>query len=207
MPVANALAVLNAKAVQCDNLIASAHRVDVDGNSIFSSLDREQITVAAFLNFFIAWEEFLETTLAHFLLGVPTISGSAPTRYAVPIDLNAAKQMIMGLNRYFDYANHEYVKKVAVIYFKDGYPFKQHIDSINADLSDVRTMRNASAHISSTTQTALESLAQRILSSPKPGISLYTLLTSLDPRLAQAGTVYSGVKDKILTAAALIAQG
>lgn len=47
---------------------------------------------------------------------------------------------------------------------------------------DLRTMRNASAHISSTTQTALESLAQRIFRTPRPGIVLYDLLMAADPK-------------------------
>ena len=207
MPIANANVLFNAKAAQCNSLIVSAHRIDVAGVSLFSASEQEQITVAAFLNLFIAWEEFLENTFAHFLLGVPTISGIAPVRYAAPPDLNAAKSMLIGLNKYFDYSNHELVKKAATIYFRDGYPFKQHIDSISSDISDMRTMRNASAHISSTTQAALEALAQRILGSPQPGITLYKLLTSSDPRLATAGTVYSGARDKLLAAATLIANG
>ncbi|WP_157499303.1 hypothetical protein [Lysobacter sp. Root604] len=207
MPITTALTVFQAKAAQCDSLIASGHRANADGAPLFSALDREQITVAAFLNFFIAWEEFVETTFAHFLLGIPTISGVAPVRYANPPGIDAAKKMVIGLNKYFDYSNQENIKKAVGIYFEGGYPFKQHIDSVSSDLSDMRTMRNASAHISSTTQTALEGLAQRIFGAPQPGITLYTLLTSLDPRLADGGTVYSGARDKILAAAVLIAQG
>lgn len=207
MPITTALAVFQAKAAQCDSLIASGHRVDANDMPLFTVLDREQITVSAFLNFFIAWEEFIETTFAHFLLGAPTISGVAPVRYATPPDIEAAKKMVIGLNKYFDYSNQENIKKAIGIYFEDGYPFKEHIDSVSSDLSDMRTMRNASAHISSTTQKALEGLAQRVLGGPQPDITLYTLLTSQDPRLADGGTVYSGARDKLLAAATLIAQG
>ena len=43
---------------QCDNLIANAHQFDASGNSILPVVDRQQITVAGFMNMFIAWEAF-----------------------------------------------------------------------------------------------------------------------------------------------------
>src|SRR5690606_2303094 len=73
------------------------------------------------------------------------------------------------------------------------------------DLADLRTMRNASAHLTSTTQAALESLAQRIFSTPRPGIDLYTMLTSVDPASASGNTVFAERKDLLLIAAKLIA--
>ena len=58
--------------------------------------------------------------------------------------------------RYFDFANHEYVKKIVRMYFDKGYPYEPHLSAITVDLSDLRIMRNASAHISSSTQVTLE---------------------------------------------------
>jgi hypothetical protein len=93
------------------------------------------------------------------------------------------------------------------MYFMNGYPYEPNLSAINAELADLRTMRNSSAHITSTTQTALESLAQRIFSSPYPGIDLYTILTSIDPNSATGDTVYSKYRTILVIAADLIAHG
>lgn len=63
MPLSRALADFRNAVSQCDSLIVSAHRQDAAGNSLFQPLDREQITIAAFLNMFIAWEGFLEESV------------------------------------------------------------------------------------------------------------------------------------------------
>ncbi len=93
------------------------------------------------------------------------------------------------------------------MYFHQGYPYEPHLSAIFADLSDLRTMRNASAHISSTTQTALESLALRIFSQPLPRIGLYEMLTMNDPRSTAGETVFVTYKTKLIVTAELIAQG
>jgi hypothetical protein len=174
---------------------------------ILPAIDQQQITTAAFLNLFIAWEKFLESSLASLMIGSPTISGSFPIRYVSPPNLAAAKSLLIGINRYFDYANHDNVKKISLMYFQAGYPFEPHISGIFSDLSDLKTMRNASAHISSTTHQPLESLAVRIFGQPQPGITLYRMLTAIDPRSANQDTVFQTYKEKLLITAELIANG
>ena len=191
---------------QCDALIANAHKTDANGVSIFSTLDRKQITVASFLNLFIAWEKFLENAVIGFMLGQPTVSGQHPVRYVMPISDDHAKNLIKGNNRYFEYGNQEYVKKLVLIYFDRGYPFEPHLSALSSDLADLRTIRNASAHITSSTQTALESLAQRIFTIPQPGIDVYDLLLKNDPQNT-GKTVFVTYRDKLFTLAHLIAQG
>ena len=68
-------------------------------------------------------------------------------------------------------------------------------------------MRNASAHVSSTTQRPLESLSLRIFGQPRPGVTLYELLTSPDPRSATSETVFLVYKNKLMVAAELVANG
>ena len=192
---------------QCDNLIAHAHAEDLAGNPILPAVDQKQITVAAFLNMFIAWETFLESAFAGYMTGEATMVGRFPVKYVSPRDTNAARAMVIGTQRYFDYGNHENVKKVARMFFQNGDPFEPHISGMIGDLADLRTMRNSSAHITSTTQTALESLALRIFASPRPGIDLYQFLTCAHPRIQGGLTVLSVYRDKLITAAVLIAQG
>jgi len=205
--LATALLELQSNVSQCDSLITNAHRVDAAGVSILPLVDRQQITVAAFLNLFVAWESFVEDTMTKLMSGSPTISGKYPTRYVSPPSQDSAKTMVIGINRYFDYANHNNLRRVVSMYFQAGYPFEPHLSSISSDLADLRTLRNASAHITSTTQKALEALAQRVLATPSSGINLYTLLTSHDSRSSLGTTIFESSKTKLLVAAGLIAYG
>ena len=115
--------------------------------------------------------------------------------------------MVIGVMRYFDYANHDNMRKMVNLYFEQGYPYEPHLSGVFSDLADLRTMRNASAHITSTTQTPLESIAMRISGSPMPGVDLYQLLTMIDPKSATSDTVFETYKNKLIVTAELIAQG
>lgn len=207
MAIAQIFADFQASVLQCDNLIANVHQGNSVGQAFFPVIDRQQITVAAFLNMFIAWESFLESSLAEFMTGGSTANGQTPTRYVVPRTIEDAKTIVIGVMRHFDYANHDNFKKIVRIYFENGYPFEPHLSGMSSDLSDLRTLRNASAHISSTTQRALESLALRIFGQPRPGILLYQILTSADPRFGTNDTVFLAYKNKLLVAAELISKG
>ena len=207
MPVQTILNDFRAEVGQCDNLIANAHQQDANGNFVLPPIDRQQITVAAFLNMFIGWETFIERTLYDFMTGEPTIGGAAPVKYVSPLDVTAAQKMIIAGMTYFDFGNHDRVVKIVRIYFENGYPYEPHLSGINSDLADIRTMRNASAHISSTTQKALEALATAIFGQPQPGITLSRLLTAVDPRSAAGNTVFVGYRDKLTVTAELIANG
>jgi hypothetical protein len=207
MPIAQSLSFFQANVSQCDGLIANAHRSDHNGIPFFIQRDLEQITAAAFLNLFIAWEEYLEAAITDFMMGDPTLGGNQPTKYVQPVSREHATKMVIHTNRYFDFANYEIVMKLAKLYFENGYPIEPALSSIVSDLADLKTMRNASAHMSSTTRTALESLALRIFGQPQPHISVYSLLTSIDPRAPNDSTVYVVYRDKLLAAANLIAQG
>ena len=70
--------------------------------------------------------------------------------------------MVIGTQRYFDYANPDYVRKLVDMYFEKGYPFEPHLSGAFTEIADMRTLRNASVHVTSTTQTALEALAFRL---------------------------------------------
>lgn len=207
MPLAQVLADFKTSLTQCDNLIANAHRLDAAGAPILPAIDQQQITVAAFLNMFIAWEAFLEASLSELMIGVPTISGTLPVKYVSPLNADAARQLVIGVMKYFDFGNHDNMRKMASIYFQNGYPYEPHLSAIFSDLADLRTMRNYSAHITSTTQTALEGLAIRLFAAPMPGINLYRMLTAVDSRSATGDTVYSTYKNRLIATAELIAQG
>jgi len=207
MPIVQSLGAFQASVAQCDSLIANAHTVAAGGAFHFTQRDREQITVAAFLNMFIAWEEFVEASIGDFMMGESTIGGNKPVRYVTPPTRVHSGKMIVHIGRYFDYANHENVKKLANLYFETGYPFDTPINSLTQELSDLKIMRNACAHMSSTTKAALEGLGLRIFGSPQAGITVYQMLTANDPRTNPTVTVYASYRDKLLVAAELVAKG
>lgn len=207
MPLAQSLADFHADLNQCEALIAHAHAVDQTGQPLLPPLDQRQITVAAVLNVFVAWETFLESALTAYMVGEPTLSGAMPQRYVSPPSLDAARALVIGVNRYFDYGNQDYLRKVVRMCFQNGYPFEPHLSSITGDLADLRTLRNSSAHITSTTQTALESLHLRIFAVPNIGVDLYTFATSSDPRSVTNETIFLTYKNKLAVTAHLIATG
>ncbi|MEO8204982.1 MAG: hypothetical protein ABI615_02300 [Chthoniobacterales bacterium] len=81
------------------------------------------------------------------MIGATTICGRTPRRYVSPPDSRTAKAIMIGTQRFFDYGNHENIKKVALLFFHNGEPFEPHISELISDLADIRTMRNSSAHI------------------------------------------------------------
>jgi hypothetical protein len=206
MTLSDTLSEFQTAAAQCDSLIANAHMNNSLGVPLFPLIDRQQITTAGFLNLFISWETFLEEALCKLMTGLPTISGSVPTRYVYPPTTELAHSLVVGVNRYFDYSNHDYVRKIASIFFEHGYPFELTLSAISQDLADMKTIRNASAHLTSSTQTPLESLAQRLFSTPQIDITLYDLLTRADPS-TPGNTIFSMYKNTLLTAAKMIANG
>lgn len=209
MPIAAALAEFKASVAQCESLIMNAHKNDTAGQPILPLIDREQITIAAFLNMFIGWETFLEACFSRLMTGAPTIGGTSPTKYVSALSADHASRIIIGSMKYFDYGNHERVCMISELYFENGYPIKGTMSAVDLELRDLRTMRNSSAHLSSSTQKALEALAIRIFGQPKGGIRLYDLLTAPDPRQSARGgaTIFQSYKDTLVAAAELIAQG
>lgn len=207
MTLGATLAAFQAESAQCAALIMSAHRQDAAGAPLFTAAEREVITTAAFLNSFKLWERFLEESVAKYLSGKRAIGGGYIKKRASPTDEDAARKMLVGVMKFFDYANHENVRKMAAIYFDGGAPYEPHLSAIFTDLGDLRTMRNAAAHISSSTQTPLEALAQRIFTTPQPNITLYDMLLRVDPRSETGETVFASYQAKLLATAELIARG
>lgn len=204
VPLNVVLKEMRSKFERGEALIVAAHRQDGNGRPFFNTSEQQQITVSAFLGIFIAWETFLEDSFADFMIGSPTINGKQPKKYAEPLNIESAKNMVIGTMRYFDYTNHQNVQKMAGIYFENGYPFREGLNSIYSELDDLKTMRNAAAHRTSTTQKSLESLGLRLLGAPASGITLYELLIRSD---AQGETIFAKYKAKLDAAAELIATG
>jgi hypothetical protein len=149
MPLLNRLTEFRASITDAQSLIAAAHRTDAAGVPLWSPTDTRTITQAAFLKIFIAWETFLEWSLIDYMLGEPSALGNVLTRYAAPADESHAGRILVGTQKYADYSNPEIVRRLAKLFFSNGDPYETTISGIQTPLFDLKTMRNAAAHLSS----------------------------------------------------------
>lgn len=183
MTASQLLSDFQAAVSQGNGLIAAAHQVDATGAPLWALDQKIIVTETAFLRMFMAWEKFLETAFSYFLCGGATISGVIPASHASPLDEEHANRMLVGTNKFVDWANPDIVQKIARLYFVNGVPFEGPISSVKSTLSDLRTIRNATAHSSVTAQTAFSALVRRRLATAPPNTDVYGLVLAMDPSI------------------------
>lgn len=147
-------------------------------------LEKEKIAFiveSSFLKMFICWEEFLESVFALYLIGEKSTDGKKIECHVNPIDIDHAHAILIGSQTYFDWANSEMVQKLAKIFLKDGEPLHSNLSSISTDLKDLKTIRNAAAHISRSTQTKLNAAASRITRKTVTSITVTDLVMTMHP--------------------------
>lgn len=155
---------------------------------------------------FILWEAFLEGSLIDYMRGRSSILGNVLTCYATPITDDHAIKILIGTQKYVDYANPEIVRRLAKLYLLNGEPFETVLSSIHTTLVDLKQIRNAAAHLSSTTSTALDAVASRILGPPRTRVTVYDLLTAIAPSSGTGDTVLQSLINQIDAAAEAIAK-
>ncbi|HEY6298258.1 MAG TPA: hypothetical protein VIW95_01340 [Candidatus Binatus sp.] len=205
MSLAKVLGDFKADVAQCGTLILHVQQKDARGKSILPLIDQKQVVVASFLNMSIAWENFLGNSLSEFMVGSKTLRGKKPVRYVAPTSRAKAREMILAGRRYFDYLDVNLVRTVCQMYFRTGYPYYSPISGSFLQLSDLKTMRNFAAHVTSTTRASLSSVTQRVFSAPQPGMDLYKFLIASDP--ASTGTIFLSYQSRLIVTAELIANG
>ncbi|TMO57106.1 hypothetical protein [Pseudoalteromonas phenolica] len=157
------LSEFRAGVAKVNNYIAIAFKKAEDGTDICTAEEQEFIISSAFLKMFIYWEGFLEKAFIIYLTGGQSTNGHTLVKYAHPRDEQHAHKMIIGTQKYVDWANHEIVMRLSNLYFENGSPIQSILASISGVLSDLKNVRNAAAHISSTTQAKLDGIASRTL--------------------------------------------
>lgn len=176
-----------------------------DGQYIYDSEQQNFITNAAFLKFFISWESYLEDIFKCILSGEPSIGGAIIPTLVHAQNEDHAREIIVGVHKYFDWANHEFVLRISDILIGIPNPVHSAINSIKSNLQDMRTLRNASAHITSTTQTPLNSLYQRLSGMQKNDTIPSDILFENEPTTQK--TYWNYYKDLLDIAAENIAKG
>ena len=166
---------------------------------------KEFIVTSAFLKMFICWEEFLENIFINYLVGEPSIDGTQVNAFVSPQSQEHAHRILIGTQKYVDWANHEIVRRLANIFFENGDPLATNIASISSELSDLKTIRNAAAHVSSTTQRNLDALSSRITSRTVSNFSVSKLVMTLHPT-NQSLTILQNYQNILDTSAENIAR-
>lgn len=181
MPLAQTLQDFRDSVQNCLTYIQVGFGTDSSGAYLYSEDVRLFISESSFLKIFISWESFLEDSFIKYLQGTPSINGVHPIKYASPTSIDHAQKIVIGTQKYVDWSNPEIVRKLASIFFDTGYVFNTHISSINAELMDLRTIRNAAAHLSSTTSQKLDSLSTRLLRRHCVNIKVGELIFEINP--------------------------
>ncbi len=155
-----------------------AHQLDTSGSYEFPLDQRGLITQAAFVRIFIAFEEFLERTFEHYGMGGLSLAGNAATCYATAPSAEHLQRMFIGLMRFMDWSAPDKVRELARLYFVNGEPFDAAIAGVDTILRDMKTVRNAASHVSTTTTAQADALYARWTSKPLAGATAYQILTA-----------------------------
>jgi hypothetical protein len=177
MSISQTLSEYRANIKKANSYIKLANIQDKKGHYIYSTDAQHFITDVAFLKMFMAWESFLEASFIKYMLGELSATGKVIHRYVFPQDYNHACNILISV----DWGNPEMVRQMAKRYFKDGDPFETYLKVINSDLFDLRTIRNAAVHLSSSTRWQLDALGTRRLKKNCSNIHVSQLILSIVP--------------------------
>lgn len=148
--------------LEAESFIAEAYQTDTGGQYIHPQTYRDFVVASAVVRFSIAWESFLEHIYCSFLLGEPDTRGNTVPSCVVANDEEHAHRLLIGTNKYFDWTNPEMIIALSMLFLGKDNPIKSAIFATKSDLADIKTIRNAAAHISSSTQKSLDSVASRL---------------------------------------------
>ena len=207
MSLIYSLTTFRVSVAEANSFIALAFQQDGDGNYALPQNQREFITDSAYLKIFISWETFLENSFIQYMLGEPSILGNAITRYVQPLNEQHANSLLIGTQRYVDWSNPEIVKKLSKIHFASGNPFDTFVSSMLTDLFDLKTIRNAAAHLTSTTRQQLDSLGTRKLKRLCNNLKVSDILFAVDPDSNANETILTTYLNKLDISAEGIANG
>lgn len=166
--------------VDARQYVSDAFKQNPDGTYVYDEAHRGFIIDAAIMKFFIAWETFLESIFKCYLLGERTTDGTLVATQVIARNEQHAGKLLVGINKYFDWANPEYVCSLSKLYLEENNPIDCSLKSIFSDLRDLRTIRNAAAHMTETTKKPLEGLAQRKTGRMQVGIKPYAFVLMIE---------------------------
>lgn len=206
MALVTLLTTFRAEVALHQGYISKAFSQDSAGSYVLNVGERSFVVDAAFLRIFIAWESFLEGAFVDYMMGQPSASGRIPTRFIAPPNEQHARDTLIGTQKYVDWSNPEIVRKLSKSYFQNGEPIDAVISANQSDLFDLKTLRNAAAHLTSTTGKSLDALASRRLLHTCTNISVSDFVLAVDPSSGTTGsTILTGYINMLDAAAEALA--
>lgn len=207
MSLIDSLTTFRNSVAEANSFISFAFQQDSNGSYVQPQNQREFIVDSAYMKIFISWQLFLENSFIQYMLGERSILGNKITCYVHPLDEKHANELLRGNQKYFDWSNTLYIKRLYKLYFGPNNPFEIFISSMESDLKDLNTIRNAAAHLPSTTQTQLDSLGSRKLKRPCNNVKVYDILLAFDPDSTANETILTTYLNKLDICAEGIANG
>lgn len=189
---------------ETETFIAEAHIMDTSGHYVHPLGYRDFVISSAVVRFSIAWESFMENTYCSFLMGELDTQGRSVPCCVTAKDEKHAHQLLIGTNRYFDWTDPDLIIRLSTLYLDPDNPIKTAIKSLKSDLIDIKTIRNAAAHISVTTQTKLDALASRLYGTQQINTTVAAVVRFLRP---DGKTLWEYYKDSLDVAAENVVKG
>jgi len=117
------------------------------GRPVFTQKQVSILAETSFLCGCVAWERFLELSLAHYVLGERAPSGYRPKRIIkMRATLPRMRKVFAGDKNYVGWIESGVVRKRAGVWLKDGGPYGPALTSGGTLLTYLRKLRNVVAH-------------------------------------------------------------
>jgi len=156
------------------------------------------MTELAFLRAFLAWETLLEESFILYLSGQNPPRGRAPVRYSFPPNQKMAAEWVVPEGRqYARWTVSTEVSTRAERHFRSGRPFAPVLRSNQNVLDEVRIIRNAIAHESSSAQERFETFVRTKLGTLPPNMTVGGFLITTVPTSAPPVSFLEFYFDKI----------
>lgn len=209
MPAIDSLNEYRTSVSEASSFIATILQRHASGGYKYPAALRGFVVESAFVKIFVAWETFIEGIFMKYMMGENPDTVPLSHRYASPISRSHANDFLLGIGKkdFIEWSTPDTVKKLSGIYFGNENIINDTIGGIYQDLISLKIIRNAIAHVSSTTSSKLDRLASTIIGLPQVGIQPHALLLWIDPTPALPNTLLSKYITLLDTAAELITRG
>lgn len=161
--------------ILCDSTILYQQNIAFEGHA-FSKKIYDAIVEHCYMQIFLAWEKFLESSFILYLNAGADLQGNTYIRYGIPKDREHAYNMIKGTKNYPDWTNINDVRCLAKIYFENGGPYSI-IENIPVEFEDIKIIRNRISHVSEKSIKAFERLlAKTIMQTINVGVGDFLMM-------------------------------
>lgn len=175
----------------CTRLAGDARKWSMPGApQKLSRSRRDSLIELAFLRSFLAWEGFIEDSFILYMLGKLPPKGKAPVRFVLPPTRPAAHTLAAGGRAYAKWDDSQDVVSLAERFFRGGVPYAGVLRSKQQLLQDVKTIRNACAHDSTSAREKFEGLVRRELTVLPPKLTVGGFLDTTNPKAATPASFF-----------------